>query len=85
MRSDNTYTLGVCDNGKKCIFLSDRLRGKMLDKVLCHEITHIYCFEFGYDIDVRTEEIVADFMSLFGRDIIYLADEIMGKILRRIA
>lgn len=85
MRSDNTYTLGVCDNGKKCIFLSDRLGGKLLDKVLCHEITHIYCFEFNYEIDVRTEEIVADFMSLFGRDIIYLADEIMGKILRKIA
>lgn len=52
---------------------------------VCHGITHIYCFEFDYEIDVRTEEIVADFMSLFGRDVIYLADEIMGKILRRIA
>lgn len=85
MRSDNTYTLGVCDNGKKCIFLSDRLSGKLLDKVLCHELTHVYSFEFNYVMDIQTEEIVADFMSLFGRDIIYLADEIMGKILRRIA
>ena len=85
MRSDNTYTLGVCDNPQKTIFLSDRLSGKLLDKVICHELTHVYCFEFNYAMDIQTEEIVADFMSLFGRDIIYLADEIMDKILRRIA
>lgn len=85
MRSNKTYTLGVCDNGEKTIFLSDRLSGKLLDKVLCHELTHVYCFEFNYAIDIATEEIVADFMSLFGRDIIYLADEIMGNLLRRIA
>lgn len=85
MRSNNTYTLGVCDNSQKTIFLSDKLRGKMLDKVICHELTHVYSFENDYVMDIQTEEIVADFMSLFGRDIIYLADEIMGSLLRRIA
>lgn len=85
MRSDKTYTLGVCDNGKKCIFLSDRLSGKMLDKVICHELTHVYSFENECSFDIQTEEIIADFLSLFGRDIIYLADEIMSNLLRRIA
>lgn len=78
-------TLGVCDNSQKTIFLSNRLSGKMLDKVICHELTHVYSFENDYVMDIQTEEIVADFMSLFGRDIIYLADEIMGNLLRRIA
>lgn len=85
MRSNSTYTLGVCDNGNKTIFLNNRLSGKLLDKVICHELTHVYSFEFNYVMDIQTEEIVADFMSLFGRDIIYMADDIMNKVLRRIA
>lgn len=85
MRSDGSITLGVCDNDKKCIFLNDSLSQQMEDKVLCHELTHVHCFEFDYTLDIETEEIVADFMSLFGRDIIYIADEIMGKIRRKVA
>ena len=85
MRSDGSITLGVCDNDKKCIFLNNRLNRHMTDKVLCHELTHVYSFEFGYVMDIQTEEIVADFMSLYGRDIIYLADNIMSSLIRRIS
>ncbi len=84
-RSDGNITLGVCDNSKKCIFLNNRLNEYMTDKVLCHELTHVFCFEYDYSMDIQTEEIVADFMSLFGRDIIYLADSIMNVLARRIA
>lgn len=79
-RSDNVYTLGVTDNSLKTIFLSNKLRGRMLDKVLCHEITHVYSFENGCDFDIQTEEVIADFMSLFGRDVIYLLDDLMKII-----
>lgn len=82
MRSDNVYTLGVTDNNLKTIFLSNKLHGKMLDKVLCHELVHVYSFENDCDIDIQTEEIIADFMSLYGRDIIYLADDIMNGVLK---
>jgi len=85
MRSDGSITLGVCDNSKKCIFLNNRLNRHMCDKVLCHELTHVFSFEYNYLMDIQTEEIVADFMSLFGRDIIYLADSIMNVLARRIA
>ena len=54
----------------------------MFDKVLCHELTHVYAFEFEYNVDVETEEIIADFLSLFGRQIVYLLDDLM-EILKR--
>ena len=85
MRSDNVYNLGVTDNSLKTIFLSNKLHGKMLDKVLCHELVHVYSFENDCEIDIQTEEIIADFMSLYGREIIYLADDIMNGVLKKYA
>lgn len=85
MRSDNVYTLGVTDNSLKTIFLSNKLYGKMLDKVLCHELVHVYSFENNCEINIQTEEIIADFMSLYGRDIIYLADDIMNGVFKKYA
>ncbi len=84
MRSDGSETLGVTDNNLKTIFLNNKLRGYMLDKVLCHELTHVYSFENHCNFDIKTEEIVADFMSLFGRNIIYMLDDLI-KILNRVA
>ena len=82
LRSDGTLTLAVCDNNVKTIYMNNKLKGYMFDKVLCHELTHVYAMEFDYFMDIETEETVADFMSLFGRDIIYLLDDLV-KILRR--
>ena len=80
LRSDGTLTLAVCDNNVKTIYMNNKLEGYMFDKVLCHELTHLY----DYFMDIETEETVADFMSLFGRDIIYLLDDLV-KILRRVS
>lgn len=79
------YTLGVCDNNLKTIFIADNLPEHRFSKVLCHELVHTFSFENDCSYDIQTEEIIADFLSLFGRDIIYLADDIMSKILRRYA
>ena len=84
-RSNGTFTLGVCDDNQKTVFLNNRLSDEMTDKVLCHELVHVYSFENGCDIDLDTEEIIADFMSLYGRSIIYLADDLMSSVLRKIA
>lgn len=83
-RSDGVYTLGVTDNNLKTIFLNNKLSGYMLNKVLCHELTHVYSFENNCSFDMKTEEIIADFMSLFGRDIIYMLDDLI-KILERVS
>lgn len=84
-RSDGSITLGVTDNSLKTIFINKNLYGEKLKKVVCHELTHVFAFEYNYSVDLKTEEIIADFMSLFGRDIIYLADDIMNNLIRRIA
>lgn len=35
---------------------------------------------YGCDIDIETEEIIADFMSLYGRNIVYTADKIFNLL-----
>ena len=82
MRSDGSITIGMTDNNKKTVFINNKLKGRLKDKVLCHELTHVFAFEYDYEIPIEVEEIVADFMSLYGRDIIYLLDEIM-EILKK--
>lgn len=83
MRSDGVYTLGVADNNTKSIYIKSGISDSLFDKVLCHELTHAYAFEYGYFLDIETEEIVADFISLYGRQIIYMTDEIIENALRR--
>lgn len=85
LRSDLTRTIGVSDNNLKTVFISDNLSDYMIDRVLCHELVHVFSFENDCSYDIETEEVIANFLSLFGRDIIYLADELMGNILRKIA
>ena len=81
-RSDGSITLGMTDNNVKTVFINNRLNDYMTDKVLCHEITHIFAFEYNYYIPIETEEVVADFMSLYGRKIIYLLDDLV-EILKK--
>jgi hypothetical protein len=82
-RSDGSKTVGVTDNNTKTIYLSNLLQGKFLDKVLCHELVHVASFSYECSIDIETEEIIADFMSLYGREIIYMADELMQHFIKR--
>lgn len=80
-RSDGTYTLGVTDNNLKTVFMCNDLSNQMIDKVLCHELTHVHAMEYGYSIPIETEEIVADFISLFSRSIVTVADELIYQLL----
>lgn len=80
MRSDGSITLGMTDNNIKTVFVNNMLNDYMTDKVLCHELTHVFAFEFDYFMDLSTEEIVADFMSLYGRDIVYLLDDLIAVL-----
>ena len=80
-RSDGSKTVGVTDNNTKTVYLSNLLYGKFLDKVLCHELVHVASFSYNCSIDIPTEEIIADFMSLYGREIIYLVDDLMKSFM----
>lgn len=84
MRSDGTYTLGVTDRNTKTVTIANCLSKSMMNKVLCHELTHVHAMEYDYSIPIEIEEVVADFISLYGRSIIYIADDILS-LLRRTA
>ena len=80
-RSDNTITLGVTDNNDRTVYINDRLSYGMLDKVLCHELCHVFSFSYGLHIPIETEEMIADFLSTYGRDVIAVADDILKEVL----
>lgn len=70
----------IGDNTTKTITIADNVSDYMADKILCHELVHVYSFSYGCDIDIETEEIIADFMSLYGRNIVYTADKIFNLL-----
>ena len=84
VRSDGSITIGMTDNVQKKVFINNRLSNYMMDKCIAHEMCHVYAFSFDYYMDIETEEIVADFFSLFGRSIVYQLDDLI-KILKRVA
>ena len=78
MRSNGTITIGTTDNIKKKVFINNRLNDYLFDKCLAHELCHVYAFSFDYFMDIQTEEIVADFFSLFGRSMVYMLDDLIN-------
>ena len=82
IRSYNWITLGATDNNLKTVFLNNRLKGRMLEKVLCHEIVHTFCFSYGCTFDIQTEEIIADFLATYGREVFDVADNILQRFAR---
>lgn len=84
-RSDGTLTVGVTDGGLDTVFLSDSLTDDFLRKVLCHELCHVFCMSYNINIPIEQEEFMADWLSLYGEDLIYLLDDLMAIVLRKTA
>lgn len=76
VRSNGTITIGMTDNNQKKVFINNRLNDYMFNKCLAHEICHVFAFSFDYSMPIEVEETVADFFSLFGRDMINLLDDL---------
>lgn len=78
-RSDGSISLAVTDNGDKTVYINRNVYGAMLDKVLCHELCHVFSFENDLHMPIETEEIVADFLATYGRDVFAVADDILSR------
>ena len=78
--SDGSLTVGSCDNETRTIYLSDRLEGTFLRKVLCHEITHAAMFSYGVKLTLEQEELLADLLATYGNEIISMTNKIFNKI-----
>lgn len=84
-RSDGSRTVGVCDNSIKTIFIANNQNKKKTEHIICHEITHAMCFEQNIDIPYELEERLCNFMADYGREIIYIVDDLLYAIQKRIA
>jgi len=79
-RPAGDYAIGACDNLMRTIYINENLRGDLLKKVLCHEITHAAMFSYNVDLTLDQEELVADLISTYGDEIILVTNRIFSKL-----
>lgn len=79
-RMDGTYTIGACDNLTRTIYINETLQGNLLRKVLCHQITHAAMFSYNVNLSIEQQELVADLISTYGDQIIYITNKIFNKL-----
>lgn len=83
-RMDNgEFTIGVCDDNTKTIYISNLLRGEKLKQVLCHEIVHAAMFSYNVELDYEQEELLANLIAIYGKEIVQITDNIFKRLSRR--
>lgn len=85
LRSNGTLTVGVTDVNTGMVYLSDRLQGSFLRKVLCHELCHCAIWSYGIDLTLDEEELLCDFIATYSDDIISLTNDIFSILKERVA
>ena len=83
MRSDGSTSLAVTDWNRKSIFVSLAPKGAYLRRIIAHELCHAFCFSYDISMPIEQEEYLANWISLYGTDLIYLLDNIMSSLSRR--
>lgn len=76
-RSDGSRTVGMTDWNTCTVYLASNLRGQYLNRVLCHELCHCVCFSYGIRMNIQQEEFLANWVSLYGREVIELLDDLL--------
>ena len=79
-RPDGGYTIGVCDDNVKTIFVATGLSTELLKKVLCHEIVHAAMFSYNVEMSLEQEELLADIIASYGDEIFDITDQMFKKI-----
>lgn len=79
-RVNGEYSIGACDNLTRTIYINEFLQGDLLKKVLCHEIVHAAMFSYNVDLTIEQEQLVADLISTYGEEIIYITNKIFNKL-----
>lgn len=77
-RMDGTVTLGITDLDKQTIYLFSMLKGRMLRKVLIHELTHAFMFSYDFYLTIDEEEFVCSFLDTYGDEIINDTDYLIN-------
>ena len=83
-RSDGSVTFGVTDVNVLGIFIWSSLRGRMLRKVMIHELSHAFIFSYGYFLTLEEEEFLCSFIDTYAEDIISYTDSILTEAFKEI-
>lgn len=81
-RENGEYSVGVTDKPTRTVYLSNGLYGAFLRRVISHEVVHVFCFEYHMLFDPNEEEVIADFISKYGDEIIYTVDALLQTLKR---
>ncbi len=84
MRSDGSRTIGVTDNVDQTIYIDETIHGRLLKKVLCHELTHAAIFSYGVELNIMQEELLADLIATYGQEIIVITNKIFTKLREKV-
>lgn len=79
-RMSGEFSIGACDNLTRTIYINETLTGRLLKKVLCHEITHAAMFSYNVQLTLEQEQLIADLISTYGEEIIYITNKIFTKL-----
>lgn len=76
----DSFTLGCCDNNTHMIYIADGLSESKFYKVLGHEMTHAAMFSYEVILTEDQEELLADIISTYGREIVQVTNKVFRKI-----
>ncbi len=79
-RINGQFSIGACDNLTRTIYINNTLKGDLLKKVLCHQLTHAAMFSYNVDLSLEQEELIADLISTYGQEIVYITNKIFNKL-----
>lgn len=84
-RSDGSKTVGVAFLEETTIYLSNCLKGAFLRRVMAHELVHAFCLSYSVFMSIDEEERLADWVATYGSELVYLLDDLIEILNRRVA
>lgn len=78
--SDGRQVLGLCDRNLMTVFIANNQSDLKTEHILCHEITHAICMEYDISIPYELEEKLCNFMADYGKEIVYIVEDLISEI-----
>lgn len=75
-----TSNFGLVDVFNQVIYMQDNLTPKVFRRILTHELVHMVLWEHGMEQVEISDEIMADFISVHGEDIITLSKRLTDGV-----
>lgn len=79
-RYNGSWSIGACDDNTKTVYIVEGLDDLMFKKVLSHELTHAAMFSYNVNLTLEQEELLADLIATYGREIVCKANSFFTRI-----